>query len=194
MKKFIMMVTVIMCIGILFGCSNANKDDSSEKSNKNNYEADYESLYNDLKDMNERTDFNTSIVYSLWSAAPSVIKYNLEDFIEGDLYSLADDHLVDAFGTSDKDTIKQYSDTFNTNTEAITNYISSVKEDVKKFKDNYSKEHNDAAEAFVEWYKTSELYAEMAVSPTGSLNSYSSDMSKYKDELNKNINDIEFAK
>lgn len=194
MKKFIMMVTVIMCIGILFGCSNVNKDDSSEKSNKNNYEADYESLYNDLKDMNERTDFNTSIVYSLWSAAPSVIKYNLEDFIEGDLYSLAYDHLVDAFGTSDRDKIKQYSDTFNTNTEAITNYISSVKEDVKKFKDNYSKEHGDAAEAFVEWYKTSELYAEMAVSPTGSLNSYSSDMSNYKDELNKNINDIEFAK
>lgn len=193
MKKFIMMVTVIMCIGILFGCSNANKDDSSEKSNKNNYEADYESLYNDLKDMNERTDFNTSIVYSLWSAAPSVIKYNLKYFIEDD-HKLDYRTAQDAFGTSDRDKIKQYSDTFNTNTEAITNYISSVKEDVKKFKDNYSKEHNDAAEAFVEWYKTSELYAEMAVSPTGSLNSYSSDMSNYKDELNKNINDIEFAK
>ena len=193
MKKFIMMVTVIMCIGILFGCSNANKDDSSEKSNKNNYEADYESLYNDLKDMNECTDFNTSIVYSLWSAAPSVIKYNLKYFIEDD-HKLDYRTAHDAFGTSDRDKIKQYSDTFNTNTEAITNYISSVKEDVKKFKDNYSKEHNDAAEAFVEWYKTSELYAEMAVSPTGSLNSYSSDMSNYKDELNKNINDIEFAK
>ena len=193
MKKFIMMVTVIMCIGMLFGCSNSNKDDFSENDNKNNYEADYESLYSDLKDMNERTDFNTSVVYSLWSAAPKVIGYNLKFFTE-DYRKLDYSTAQDAFGTSDRDKIKQYSDTFNTNTEAITNYISSVKEDVKKFKDNYSKEHSDAAEAFVEWYKTSELYAEMAVSPTGSLNSYASDISNYKGELNKNINDIEFVK